>query len=184
MDPRRERTRQVAHEAALALLARGGIAELNPQNLSRASGLGRTTLYRHWPTTRHLVVDLLTTYRMPDFEVPAGDLATRIRVNVERQHERLLDPQYSLVYRTIQAIALDPEVESALVEIHRERVRSVVRCLSPDYDLAGRPDHVITVLALINGPVVDLSTFTGASSPGLAPAIVASVLAYLQLNCA
>ncbi|MCD5354436.1 TetR/AcrR family transcriptional regulator [Kineosporia mesophila] len=182
MDPRLERTRRSAHSAALTLLSEGGIAHLTPQNLSRASGLGRTTLYRHWPTTPHLVLDLLKTFRMPDFEMVEGDLPARLRHNIAAQHARLLDPEYSVIYLTIQTVALDAQVRAALVEINRERVESVARVLAPEYDLHGQTDAVTDLFALINGPLLQLTTFTGATSPRLMPAIVESVLAYLRAN--
>lgn len=184
MDPRTERTRRTAHTAALTLLSEGGIAHLTPQNLSRLSGLGRTTLYRHWPTTVHLVLDLLKTFRMPDFEMVEGDLPARLRHNIAAQHAWALDPEYNVVFQTIQTVALDEEVRDALVEINRERIESVARVLEPEYDLHGRNGAVAEVFALINGPLLHLATFTEASSPRLMPAIVASVMAYLEENCA
>ncbi|MFT4123843.1 MAG: TetR/AcrR family transcriptional regulator [Microbacteriaceae bacterium] len=184
MDPRLERTRKAGLSAAIGLLTEGGLTNLTHQNVSRASGLGRTTVYRHWPTTPHLVLDLLETFRMPNFEPVDGDLPARLLHNVELQHERLLDPDYAAVYRMIQGAALDDEVRPALVAINGERVESVVAVLKPDYDLTGQREDVITLFALINGPLVQLATFTGASSPKLAPAVVHSVLAYLGANCA
>lgn len=182
MDPRRERTRSAALSAAVGLLAEGGMAQLTHQNVSRASGVGRTTVYRHWPTTPALVLDLLRTFRMPNFEPADGDLSARLLHNIGLQHARLLDPEYAVLYRTIQSAALDELVRPALIEINRERVDSLVHLLEPDYDLTGRWDDLTNIIALINGPLIQLSTFTGASNPKLAPAIVQSVLAYLRDN--
>ncbi len=165
MDPRLERTRRSAHSAALSLLSEGGIAHLTPQNLSRVSGLGRTTLYRHWPTTVHLVLDLLQTFRMPDFEMVEGDLPTRLRHNIAAQHAALLDPEYRVIFQTIQSVALDDEVRAALVEINRERIESVARVLAPEYDLHGQNTAVAEIFALINGPLQQITAFLGESSP-------------------
>ncbi len=180
MDPRLARTREAALNAAAELLADGGLPQLTYQNVSRAAGVGRTTLYRHWPTTPDLVLDLLQTFRMPSFEWIDGDLNARLLHNVELQRSKLLDPEYSAVYRTIQSVALDQRVRNALVTINKERVQSVVMVLKPDYDLTGRSADVTDIFALINGPFIQMTTFTGSSSERLTNAVVQSVLAYLK----
>lgn len=58
VDPRVTRTRQAVLQAAEKLLFEGGPAELTYTALSEASGVGRATLYRHWPTIQDLWTDM------------------------------------------------------------------------------------------------------------------------------
>lgn len=51
-----ERNREAVIEAALGLLSSGGSASM--LDIARASGVGRTTVYRHFPTREHLLAAL------------------------------------------------------------------------------------------------------------------------------
>jgi AcrR family transcriptional regulator len=48
-DPRVTRTRKVVLDAACDLLREGGPAAVTPLQISRRTGISRTTIYRHWP---------------------------------------------------------------------------------------------------------------------------------------
>ncbi len=46
-------------KAAFELLATEGSAALTPVRLHQETGVARTTIYRHWPTPRHLLLAIL-----------------------------------------------------------------------------------------------------------------------------
>lgn len=181
MDPRRARTRDTALAAALDLLSERGVTELTHQNLAHASGVSRATLYRHWPTTVDLVIDLLDSFRMPNFVPGEGSVAARVEQNLDVQRERLADPRYARLYQAVQSVSHDDRVRERLVAINKPRVQSVADALAPEYDLHDRPDLVIQVLALMNGPLNQLATFVGTDLPDATRrSIVDSVLLYLE----
>lgn len=184
VDPRTARTREAALHAAVDLLADAGPSALTHQELSRAAGVSRATLYRHWPTAIDLLLDLLAEFRMPDFVPVDGDLRARVTVNLDAQHERLADRRYRGVYLASQSLAHEPRIRRRLWEMNEPRVASVVAALGPEFDLHRRPDHVVHVLALMNGPLLQLLTFVGPELPTeLREAIVDSVLDYLDRHC-
>lgn len=180
VDPRAGRSRAAAVAAALQLLQEGGITRLSHQNIARRSGIGRSTVYRHWPTLADLVLELLVTFRMPDFERVDEPLRGRLRHNIVLQQRKLADPAYRSVYLAVQSVAQEDQIRVRLQEINSTRVRSVLDVLGPEFDLGGSRERVAELLALINGPLLQMSTFVGV--PGgddLVEAVIDSVLCYL-----
>ncbi len=75
-DPRVERTRARVLEAAHALLTEGGPAAVTYSALAGRAGVGRATLYRHWPRLDELFAELISNGGAR-FEIGmVGDLAT------------------------------------------------------------------------------------------------------------
>lgn len=72
MDPRVERTRTKALGAAQQLLLDEGIDSVTHVRVAEASGVGRRTLYRHWPDQRALLHATLSLTRAPDHDVSQG----------------------------------------------------------------------------------------------------------------
>ncbi|HEY0188113.1 MAG TPA: helix-turn-helix domain-containing protein [Cellulomonas sp.] len=170
--------------AATELLADSGPAMLTHQELTRVAGVSRATLYRHWPTITDLVLDLLVEFRMPDFVPVDGDARACVETNLEAQRARLFDRHYLGVYLTSQSLAQDPRVRHRLLEMNEPRVASVATAFGPAYDLADRPDHVVQLLALLNGPLLQIATFVGGELPDeVRAAVVDSVLGYLDRHC-
>jgi AcrR family transcriptional regulator len=73
MDPRAERTRTQALDAARTLLIHEGIDAVTHLRLAEASGVARRTLYRHWPDQSALLLDMLAVQEVPH-AVPTGDV--------------------------------------------------------------------------------------------------------------
>ncbi len=61
LDPRVERTQQRVFEATLAILASDGLPAVTHTRVAEDSGVGRATLYRHWPDVSALLVDALAS---------------------------------------------------------------------------------------------------------------------------
>ena len=184
IDPRVLRSREAAVDAAITLLRRDGLGELTHVNIARESGVGRSTLYRHWPTMIDLILDLLREFRMPQFEPLDAPVRERLRYNLYIQRSRLFDPEYLAVYSAVSHYAMEPRVQDRLQAINGERVQSVAQALAPDYELEGRHDVVVELLALLNGPLLQMATFVGTTSPALIEATLDGVMRYLDLRVA
>ena len=78
-DPRVERTRRRVVEAAVRLMLDGGPQAVTFSALSEASGVGRATLYRHWPTLESLWPEVLAESGDPWEFTPTGDAKTDLR---------------------------------------------------------------------------------------------------------
>jgi len=59
LDPRVDRTRRAVMEAVAMLIVDEGAASITHQRVAEVSGVGRATLYRHWPTPADLLYDAL-----------------------------------------------------------------------------------------------------------------------------
>ena len=55
VDPRQARSRKAMLDAARELLAREGPAAVTHQRVARQAGVGRATVYRHWPRPEQLI---------------------------------------------------------------------------------------------------------------------------------
>ncbi len=74
VDPRVRRSREAVLGASVALFVAGGPRAVTVDAVSEASGVAKTTIYRHWRDRAHLLAD---TYRacLPVVPAPAKGLA-------------------------------------------------------------------------------------------------------------
>ena len=69
VDPRVERSRAVILEAALAELGEVGYGAFTIESVAARAGVGKSTIYRHWPEKLGLIADAFQTFhqqRGPD----------------------------------------------------------------------------------------------------------------------
>src|ERR1019366_2515587 len=59
LDPRVVRTRTAVLEAAIDLLAERGYSGFSVEGVVEATGIAKTTLYRHWPTRDDLLAAVI-----------------------------------------------------------------------------------------------------------------------------
>ncbi|XWN30546.1 MAG: TetR/AcrR family transcriptional regulator [Devosia sp.] len=69
IDPRLIATRNHALDAALAILEEGGVLAVNHASVSKATGIARSTLYRHWPDVDRLRTDTFARAARPSKRV-------------------------------------------------------------------------------------------------------------------
>ena len=84
VDPRAVRTRRVVLEAAAAIIATDGAGAITHQRVAEHAGVGRATLYRHWPTAADLLYDAMGEVDEPLFRRPTGPLKGWLRRELER----------------------------------------------------------------------------------------------------
>jgi len=69
-----ERTRRIVLAAALDILRDEGWDALTQTRAAERAGVGRATVYRHWPNVSDLLFDALSEAELKDHTVPTGDL--------------------------------------------------------------------------------------------------------------
>src|SRR5581483_7919249 len=77
-DPRVQRTRAAVLRATIELMAEGGPEAITHQVVARRAGVGRATLYRHWPSAEELVFAALAEIVSGWTFSSSGDLARAI----------------------------------------------------------------------------------------------------------
>src|SRR5262245_19919967 len=65
VDPRVERSRRVILEAVLEELGEVGYGPMTIERVAARAGVGKSTVYRHWPGKLELVEDAFRTLKAP-----------------------------------------------------------------------------------------------------------------------
>jgi AcrR family transcriptional regulator len=124
---RSRRAEEAILEASLALLGELGFSGLTMEGIAARAGVGKATIYRHWTSKAHVVVDAFRMF-VPPVPVPAGDdfreeLLTFSRYLVEGVTR---SPLAGILPSLVEAAEHDPELERLFSEFGQER-RAVLR---------------------------------------------------------
>jgi AcrR family transcriptional regulator len=152
--PRSERSHRAILDAANELLAERGFVDLTIDEVAQRAGVGKTTIYRRWPSKGTLVfeafaTDFLNRQPLPDTGSLRGDLLAALRAFIKVV-------KGTVTGRTLVGLIAEVQRDSELAEIWREgfvgRVRAQHRVMvdravergeaSPDTD----PDVVLDLL--------------------------------------
>jgi AcrR family transcriptional regulator len=154
-DPRILRTRERVLEAARQLLLSRGLESVNHLNLSRVSGVGRKTIYRHWPTVGDLVYDTLDSANFPRAE-QTGNLSVDLLAHLEALRSALVDGPLALVLHSLAArAAIVPELGAVRDRLTNEGCAPIREILN-DAKLRGDIDShldVETAAGELEGPL-------------------------------
>jgi AcrR family transcriptional regulator len=88
-DPRVTRTREAVRRAVRSLVQRAGVEALTHQQVAAEAGVGRATVYRHWPDRTHLLLEALADVEAPTSWRSSGDLATDLATELRRLQRTL-----------------------------------------------------------------------------------------------
>jgi AcrR family transcriptional regulator len=133
VDPRVERTRQAVLEAASMLLRTEGPGAVTHARVAEVAGVGRATVYRHWPEHEDLLHDAVAR-KAADLEVPPADLPTpeRLRRVLEELRARLTHREASVQFATLIAHSTwDRTLRRALMQVSA-RAQEVVDTILGD----------------------------------------------------
>ncbi|MTD54027.1 TetR family transcriptional regulator [Amycolatopsis sp. RM579] len=89
-DPRSMRSREAILNAARELLLEGGPTAVTHVHVADRAGVGRATVYRHWPQAEPLLVEAMATVPMPFLDkptTPTRDWLRRELTAIARQLE-------------------------------------------------------------------------------------------------
>jgi len=156
--PRSEQADRAILDATLDLLAEVGVTALSIEAVAARAGVGKTTIYRRWPSRDALVVDALGTLteRLPP--VRGESVRDDLVLLVDSIRRRSLDSRVGRILpRMVGEQASHPELalcyRRSVVEPRRERVREVLRRGVASGELRADLD-VELALALVTGPML------------------------------
>ncbi|MCY0949145.1 TetR/AcrR family transcriptional regulator C-terminal ligand-binding domain-containing protein [Streptomyces sp. H27-S2] len=115
-------TEAVVLTAALDLLLTEGAAALSAQRLHTATGVSRSTVYRHWPTPHAVLAALIEVAPRP---APShtGEVRTDLHAEVDALCDRLRDkPVGGFLHAIVAAAAWD----SAMADLRRRYVEDLL----------------------------------------------------------
>lgn len=183
MDPRVARTRESALEAATRLLLTEGLDAVTHQKVAASAGVGRRTMYRHWPDAEALLQDTLAGASYP-VSGRTGDLREDLVTHLEALRQALVDgPLRYVVLALNERAAVRPELRPLRDRLTEGGCRPLVDLLEEavgDGRLSADLDVDATVAAL-EGPVFYRSLVRGEQVPvEVVPRVVDDVLARLS----
>lgn len=154
--PRSRRSEEAILDATLALLGEVGFSGLTIEGIAARAGVGKATIYRHWPGKAHLVVDAFRS-RIPPMPAPdtgtlRGDLTAVVGFLIEGLSR---SPLSRIVPAMVEAAESDPELER-LFKVFGEERRTLIRGVLERAAARGelRPDlDLDVVLDCVAGPV-------------------------------
>jgi AcrR family transcriptional regulator len=164
VDVRVERTREAVLACARDLLTSEGPAAVTPQRIAKATGISRSTIHRHWPEPRRILIDAVDDF-VDETEVPLlGDLRLDLAVDLHHLRVKLEDPAEVAVMMSMLSYACFEadfaDVVHEQVAHHLARLGRVLAKAREDGVLQGEidPEHAAAVLA---GPIFFRRMFLG-----------------------
>jgi AcrR family transcriptional regulator len=187
--PRSEQADQAILDATLRMLGTQGVAGTTIEGVAASAGVGKTTIYRRWPTKTGLILaaisNIVPSGDPPDTGTMAGDMAAL----AETQRRRLAGSGLSgVVPRVLAESMSDPELHHDFVERVVDPFRDMLRLfiqrgidrgeLRPDLEIEPLVDllHAIPIYRILmsRGDPASLEQVPGAYMPLLAPGILNS----------
>jgi AcrR family transcriptional regulator len=155
-DARVSRTRAAVADAVASLFEEEGALGLTHQRVAARAGVGRATVYRHWPKTVDLVTEALARADQPLLHLGDGPLRQWLHSELIRAAEQIAQPVSSQFIAMMVGTADQSPAARILRENLNRRTRIVVDHMldraSTNGEISSRPDTdelVATVLGAI-----------------------------------
>ena len=166
--------------AALELLLTEGATALTPQRLHAATGVSRSTVYRHWPSPHAFLEALIAVAPLADRE-PSGDLAADLHAAVDQLCNRLRDrPVAAFLQALVAAAASDPDA----AELRRRYVEDLMAPFAAALRAAGveRGEREDAVAAIVSPLLLDALLLDRPTARTRAHRTVDSVVAHVGVQ--
>ena len=152
IDERVRRSKEAVLAATFALLGEGGLGGVSVDEVSRRSGVAKTTIYRHWPTRSALLLEACSkmTVRPPDPET--GSLKGDLTALAEMVAERLSDRWSSVLPSVVDAAERDSELAGLHAQLHADMM-SAFRAVIARAQERGELDKGVAATDLIGAIV-------------------------------
>jgi AcrR family transcriptional regulator len=155
-DARVSRTRAAVADAVGSLFEEEGAVGLTHQRVAARAGVGRATVYRHWPKTVDLVTEALARADQPLLHLGDGPLRQWLLGELIRAAEQIAQPVSSQFIASMVATVDQSPAARLLRENLNRRTRLVVDQMldqaTANGELSSRPDTdelVATVLGAV-----------------------------------
>jgi AcrR family transcriptional regulator len=156
-DPRWIRSREAILTAARALLVRDGPPGVTHRRVAEQAGVGRATVYRHWPQPEQLLLEAMSGVDLPFFR----DLVTPVRGWLRRQLRIVADEFAMPEVMAVAAIMLqgpggDPQMaerREAMIATVTDRLGIALTLAVTEGELENSGDPGDAV-ALLTGPIL------------------------------
>lgn len=156
-DPRVDRTRAAVLETVRAILVEEGWDAVTHVRVAKRSGVGRRTIYRHWPQRTTLLRDALVNEAVAIHAAPSGDLRRDLLAELEAIREELVDRDMGRVLAAlVDRAEWDPELHRLKVALVKDGFAVLRQLLQGGMD-RGELRHELNVdhgIAQLVGPII------------------------------
>lgn len=156
-DPRSVRSREAILAAARTLLRAEGPGAVTHQRVAAQAGVGRATVYRHWPRTHELLLAAMSGTDLPFFIDPRSPVRPWLGDQLRRLAAEMALPEVAAISLALMQGALwDP----ALAHRRDESGATIAARLGEALDLAVRTGELDATVpaadaaAMLVGPIV------------------------------
>jgi AcrR family transcriptional regulator len=187
--PRSAEAEQAILDATLRMLGTQGVAGTTIEGVAAEAGVGKTTIYRRWPTKTDLILAAISNIVPPGDPPDTGTMAGDMAALAETQRRRLAGSGLSgIVPRVLAESMGDPKLHKDFVDRVVDPFRDMLRLfiergiergeLRPDLEVEPLVDllHAIPIYRILmsRGDPAALQQVPGAYLPILAPGILNS----------
>ncbi|WP_240521867.1 TetR/AcrR family transcriptional regulator [Amycolatopsis vastitatis] len=178
-DPRAARSREAMVAAARQLLAGEGLDAVTHRRVAQEAGVGRATVYRHWPRADQLLLEAMGGAELPLFRDPELPVRPWLCRQLRRMADELAIPAVAAVSLTLAQSALsDAEFahrQDESVRTITERIHAAVRMAVAAGELEADVEPS-DLAAMLVGPIVYRAAMQrGPASDGFVGRLVDSV---------
>ena len=106
-DERVEKSKRVVLATAYELLTKSGLNGVSVDEVSRRSGVAKTTIYRHWPSREALLSDACAQFKLKPQIPDTGSLKGDLETLAGRVAARLRQPWSAVMLSVIDAAERD-----------------------------------------------------------------------------
>jgi len=118
-DKRVERSKAAVLAETYRQLTQSGIGGVSIDEISRVSGVSKTTIYRHWPSRSALLIDACSRFGNASPPPDTGNLRSDLHALVTELGEQLQSAAWASVYPSIiDAAERDPEIAALQAGLH------------------------------------------------------------------
>lgn len=154
----REDVTEAIRAAVFEELAGVGYARMSIEGIARRAGVGKTAVYRRWPSKLHLVLDVVSALAVQGLPAPdTGSLEGDLRLLFEMTSRALRHPVASQIIPDLQAeAARNPDIAEVLQKTLREGqdgVASKILAAAAERGELGSALDTDLALDLISGPL-------------------------------
>jgi len=155
-DPRAARSRESILAAVLSILEEDGPGGITHLRVAERAGVGRATVYRHWPQPADLLHDVINQVPVPFLELPGDTFRDRLRATLLRMRDDFGQP----ILQTVIASMIDKsmhdeaanEARSTKINTLHVRMAEGLAGAIADGELAGEP-NADELIARLVGPI-------------------------------
>ena len=178
-DPRFQRSQQAILSAARALLLEKGPVAVTHAQVAERAGVGRATVYRHWPRAAELLAEAMATVPMPLLDnpsIPTRQWLTRELTTLARQLE--LDDVRAVATTLASAALWDQQMDARRAQFATILADRLADALGPAHE-RGEVSLAMPVrdaAAFLVGPIYYRSTIEhGPADAALIETLVAAI---------